>query len=316
MYSHLRHARHVIQRVPDTLHVIAVVFNPLRFVSRYNLFKEFAEHATASGADLRVVEVAFGDRPFEVTTCDNPKDIQFRTSHELWHKERMINAAVARLPLDWKYMAWVDADVTFLNPDWIPETIQQLQHYQAVQLFTHAMDVGANMEPVTTFESFGSSYVRGREAPGIGYYGGRYWHPGYGWAYRREAWDMMGGMLDVNIVGGGDHQMAYGMIGMIDETIPAGSTKQYSRIIKNWANNAALLKRNIGAVPGTLVHHFHGKKANRKYSSRWKILTDNAYDPVADLKNDWQMMLTLSGNKIKLRDDLRGYFRARNEDSA
>jgi hypothetical protein len=32
MHAHLGHARHVIKRLPSKLHVIAIVFNPLRFV--------------------------------------------------------------------------------------------------------------------------------------------------------------------------------------------------------------------------------------------------------------------------------------------
>ena len=326
MYSHIANARHVIKRLDSKLHVIAVVFNPLRFQSRYNLFKEFQQHALAAGADLWVVELAFGDRPFEVTTSSNPQHIQFRTFDELWHKERMINEAVGRLPQNWEYCAWVDADVTFVNPDWVHETMQQLQHYMVVQMFTHAIDLGPNMEPVDTFESFAHSYVTGRQTltklNGVSrpkrrgdYYSAKHWHPGYCWAYRREAWDTLGGMLDINIVGGGDHQMAYGLVGQIDETIPYGSTAEYVRQTKNWGASASLLKQDIGVVPGTLMHHFHGKKANRGYYNRWKILTSNEFDPVVDIKSDWQRMYSLTGNKPKLRDQLRAYFRARNEDS-
>jgi hypothetical protein len=324
LYSHIPNARHAIKKLPSQLDVIAVAFNPLRFQSRYNLFKEFAQHATAAGARLWVVELAFGDRPFEITDAAHPQHHQFRTYDELWHKERMINEAVSRLPSDWEYVAWVDADVTFVNPDWVHETMQQLQHYMVVQMFTHAIDLGPNMEPTDVFESFAYSHVTGKQTlpklNGVGrsggsYYYAKHWHPGYGWAYRREAWDALGGMLDINIVGGGDHQMAYGLIGQISETIPAGSTATYTKMIKQWEKNASLLKRDIGAVPGTLMHHFHGKKINRGYYNRWKILTDNKYDPITDLKNDWQQMLSLTGNKIALRDQLRAYFRGRNEDA-
>ncbi len=325
-YRHLHHARHVIKRLEAKLHVIAVVFNPLRFLSRYNLFRDFERHAIASGAELRVVELAYGDRPFEVTEAGHPNHIQFRTEHELWHKERMINAAVSRLPANWQYVSWVDADVTFINTDWVHETLQQLQHFDVVQMFTHAMDVGPNGEPIQSFESFANSYVRGDRpfprlngvpSPGSSYYGGdgHLWHPGYAWAYRRSAWDTLGGLLDCNIVGGGDHQMAYGYIGRVNETIPYGGTHQYNRMVRNWAVNAELLKRNIGAVPGTLVHHFHGKKKQRNYDTRWRILTDNGFDPLTDLKNDWQGLIAHAGYNWKLRDDLRAYFRSRQEDS-
>lgn len=322
MYRHLGASRHVTKRLPDPLHVIAVVFNPLRFTSRYNLFREFEKHVELNAEiELTVVELAFGDRCFEITKEDNPKHIQLRTSHELWHKERMINYAVTQLPADWKYVAWLDADVTFLNPDWAHETLQQLQHYSIVQMFTHAIDISPNGDPLEFFEGFAYSWMKGKRtfprlngSTGTPYYG-KHWHPGYGWAYRREAWDALGGLLDINIVGGGDHQMAYGLIGEIARTIPHGSTEQYSKMIKQWGDQASAIKQNIGAVPGTLVHHYHGQKVKRNYHSRWKVLTGNAFDPVTDLKKDWQLMYALTGDKIKLRDELRNYFRARNEDS-
>jgi len=39
---------------------------------------------------LYTVEISYGDRPFEVTTPDNPRDLQLRTEHELWHKENAL----------------------------------------------------------------------------------------------------------------------------------------------------------------------------------------------------------------------------------
>jgi hypothetical protein len=287
-HQHLCASRHVIKRHASKLHVISVNFNPLRYQSRNNLFREFEKHANQDNKDTEfwVAELALGNRPFEVTEACNPKHLQLRTTHELWHKERLINLAVSRLPPDWEYVAWVDADLTFLNQDWAHETIQQLQHYQVVQLFTHAMDVGSSGEPLEQFEGFAHSHVMRRPLRKMngpkGAYGGKYFHPGYGWAYRRSAWDTLGGLLDINIVGGGDHQMAYGLIGRIDETIPHGSSCHYSRCVKNWARNAEMLQRDIGAVPGTVVHHYHGPKKARGYHNRWRILTDSKFDPLVD----------------------------------
>jgi len=322
MYAHLSNARRQIKRLDAELHIIAVVFKPIRFISRYNLFESFRQHAEDAGAKLWVVELAFGERPFECADPNAPRNILFRTDQELWHKEAMINEAVSRLPPDWKYVAWVDADVTFVNPDWVHETMQQLQHYQIVQMFTHAIDLGPGGEPIDNFQSFAYSHLLGKMGgpPKIGgvkkagaYYG-KYWHPGFGWAYRRSAWDTIGGMLDINIVGGGDHQMAYGLLGRIEETVPHNSHPNYTAIIRNWQEHALLLKKNIGAVPSTIIHHWHGRKVSRGYFNRWKILTGNQFDPLLDLRRDWQRMWTLTGNKIALRDELRAYFRMRNED--
>jgi hypothetical protein len=321
-HSHLANARHVIKRLPAKLHVIAVVFNPLRFQSRYNLYREFAKHAIDAGADLWTVEVALGERPFEVTSRSNPKHIQLRTKTELWHKERMINLAVQRLPIDWQYVAWVDADLTFVNPDWVHETMQQLQHYPVVQMFSHAMDLGSNMEPLPPVGGFAYTWAAGnRELPILGtdkgpHSGARYWHPGFAWAYTRDAWNTLGGMLDVCIIGSGDYHMAYALVNQLERTIPHGSHPQYIKMVRQWGDRASLLKQNIGAVPGTVMHHFHGPKKHRGYATRWKMLVEHEFDPVVDLTLDWQGLFTLShASPIKLRDDLRSYFRARNEDS-
>jgi hypothetical protein len=49
--------------------------------------------------------------------------------------------------------------------------------------------------------------------------------------------------------------------------------------------------------------------------SRWRILLDNNFDPRTDISRDWQGVYQLTGNKPRLRDQIRAYFRDRNEDS-
>ena len=124
-----------------TLHVIAVISNPQRYETRYDLYNKFAKHVEDSGARLWTVETAFGDRPHEITASDHSQHIQLRTSTELWHKENMINIGISRLPANWEYVAWIDADVTFARPDWALETLHQLQHYKVVQMFSDCMDL-------------------------------------------------------------------------------------------------------------------------------------------------------------------------------
>jgi hypothetical protein len=66
-------------------------------------------------------------------------------------------------------------------------------------------------------------------------------------------------------------------------------------------------------VPGTILHHWHGSLANRRYRERWEILTKNKFDPLNDIViNDGHVMLTRSG--LRLIEDLDGYFLGRKED--
>jgi hypothetical protein len=309
---------------PDKLHVIAVISNPVRYVSRYELYKKFVEHcATQPLVELHTVELAFGRRPFEITDASNPNHIQLRTYEEIWHKENMINLAVQRLPADWKYVAWIDADVEFQRKDWAAETMQQLQHYMVVQMFQQAIDLGPYGEAFAMHQGFAWSYVSGKPKPERrkpGGYSYPHWHPGYAWAMRREAWDALGGLYDVSILGSGDHLMAWAMIGQGMDWLPTTMSDGYRKSLDDWQTRCdRLLNRDIGYVNGTLVHFFHGKKRDRKYQDRWKILSDAQFDPFVDIKRDWQGLYSLdmdgSARMNKLRDDLRGYFRARNEDS-
>jgi len=75
------------------------------------------------------------------------------------------------------------------------------------------------------------------------------------------------------------------------------------------------LKGNIGYIDNHAVHHWHGSKNHRAYGTRWQILRDNQFDPFTDIYRDWQGVWQLTGNKPKLRDDIRRYFLSRSEDN-
>ena len=321
----------LIKPLPDVLDVVAVVSNPVRYRSRYDLFRAYESHVNDSGARLTVVEMAFGNRPFEITQPDNPRHIQVRSPHELWHKENLINLGVARLPRDWRYVAWVDADLTFVRPDWVQETLQQLQHYAIVQMFAEAHDLDPDGLLLNSFRSFAYSHVHGiprrkKASYAGGYLEGpthariAYWHhPGFAWAARRETLNALGGLFDVAVVGEADYIMAKAIVGEAPDVLYPGVSPGYRKAVLDWQDRAQHLRINLGYVPGTVLHHWHGKKANRKYWDRCKILTDSQFDPSTDLKRDWQGLHQLvdggTPRSILLRDAIRSYFRSRNEDS-
>lgn len=308
----------------NKLYVITPISNQCRYQSRYRHFRNFEKHvaSTHGQADVEqiTVECAFSDRPFEVTSPERPGDIQLRTNHELWHKENLINLGFSRLPQDWQYAAWIDADVFFERPDWALETIQQLKHYSVVQMFSHAIDLGPSYELVQTHKGFGYGYLHRKEDPSFHCKWNKeydYWHTGFAWAIRREAFDKLwNGLIDFAVLGAADHHMAWGLVNMVRQSVPAGVGKRYLDCLLHWQSHAEKhIRRNIGYVPGVIRHHWHGKKKDRRYVDRWKIITQNQFDPDLDLKRDWQGVLQLTNRNIQLRDDIRKYFRSRNEDS-
>src|SRR5262245_60041279 len=108
----------------QTLHVAVPYSNPCRWRTRRSLFNDFRRSIEASAnVKLYVGELAYGDRPFEVTSSDHSLDFQWRTAHELWHKENILNLVVSRFPPTWKYGAYIDGDVVMTRYDWALEAI-------------------------------------------------------------------------------------------------------------------------------------------------------------------------------------------------
>jgi len=335
----------------ERLHVVAVYSNPLRWRSRREHMNDFREHmATSRNAVLHVVELAYGDRPFEVTGAGNPLDIQLRTSCELWHKENLANIGVSRFPADWRYGAQVDSDFHFTRPDWALETIHQLQHHAWVQLFSSYSALSGRHVPVRISPSFAWSYLHYRPGtswksrasaapPSIGAASAPVSNAGNGkgsvagllrsaswpdnpgatggaWAFTRQGFETVGGFLDCCILGSADWHMAFGLAREPDHSIEMRRCgPAYVSAIRHWQERAHRLEGYIGCVENHAVHYFHGSYRLRGYGDRWQVLKDNGYDPQTDIQRDYQGVLVLSGNKPRLRDDIRAYMRSRDEDA-
>jgi hypothetical protein len=326
--DHPSHARPGIHAFPDRLYVVTVLDNPLRWRSRYWNYWQFQKHVEDAGGILITVELAMGDRLFEITDARNPYHVQVRTRDEMFRKENLQNLGLERVPLGAKYVACLDADVSFVRSDWCQESLHLLQHYDVIQMFSSYSDVGSNNQILRTVPSFMYNMIHEPEGEYVdehsGY--GKQWPrgkwsgaPGLAWAYRIEALDALGRLLDKCILGGGDSHMAFGLaqrwdIAKLHAEIKHGCSDAYLRYIAAWQLNAARLKTNIGMMDGSLLHHWHGPKANRGYATRWQILESNHFDPFVDVMYSHEGVLTWTGDKSKLRDEIRHYFRARRED--
>lgn len=302
----------------QVLHLAAVYSNPCRYEARKNLFNDFRRHAaTLPNVRLYVGELAYGDRPFEVTTAGNQDDFQWRTRHELWHKENLINLVVRQFDHGWEYGGYCDGDFTWSRHDLGLEAVHALQHYDWAQLFSHYTDLGPDHRPLGTFPGFAYAYEQGVDVHGnpVGNNYGWPGAPGGCWAFRREAFEACGGLLDTCVLGSGDHHMALGLVGWQKDHPDLHCGDAYARSIKLWQARAyAAVRGNIGYVPAHACHHFHGPRRQRGYDWRWRILKDNAYDPRADIYPDARGVYQLTPDKPRLRDDIRRYFRGRNED--
>jgi hypothetical protein len=332
-------------QVREPLYVIVPYFNPWRFKSRVKHAERALKHFHDSGAVIVFVEIGFNRR--ELVFADSGLDgrqadcgilgadsrfrhkyIGLHTKDELWLKENAVNVGAQALPYDWQQVCWLDADVHFARPNWVGECIHKLQHYKFLQMFSHAQDLGPNYEILHygATPSFVQEWTVGvtqkqepRKAADSYYYDGKGW-PGLAWACTRQAWDIVGGLFDIPVVdGGADHDMARALIEQATGLSRNSSHPNFKTILAEWEDRCRWgIRRNVGMMEGTLLHHWHGPKRKRQYTAKYH-LTAGAYDPLRHIKRDSQGLYQLhddgSENFIKFRDGIRALAALRKEDS-
>lgn len=330
----------------ETLHLVVPYSNPFRWRSRRHHVNDCIRHLSrCPNVKLYVVELAYGDRPHEITPLSHsdefaPTFIQLRTDCEMFHKENLINIGVSRFPPGWKYGGYSDGDFHFTRHDWALEAIHMLQHHEFVQLFSNYADLTPTT--ATSFDghrmyrsnsTFAWNYLHQREFkeaklqqqktdPYYGHaipvevfpFGFPPGAPGGAWAWRKSAFNDVQGMLDTCIMGSADWWMAFGLIGQKSMLRGDATIRSYNDDIRNWQKRAAKLTANIGCVDCFAVHFYHGASSNRAYGTRESILQDHKFDPRYDITRDWQGVYRWTGNKPQLRDAVRQIFLNRHED--
>ena len=307
----------------DLLHTILVVSNPIRWSTRLRHARNCIDHMKESGTRVTVVECTFGDRPYELTDIEDINHVPVRSKTLVWNKENLINIGLSRLPSDWKYAAWIDADIRFRRTHWASETVHALQQFDWVQPWSDAYDLGPHDEHLQHHISFCRQVHQGQPVVPTGekfwkFNGGpyEYPHPGYAWAATKDALERVGGLIEFAGMGAGDHHMALSLVGAADKSIPHGTSESYRRLLFQWQERALFhINGNIGYVPGTIEHFFHGAKPKRQYLERWEMFVRHGFDPDTDLKKNTTGVIELAGNKPELRRELDLYFRQRDEDA-
>jgi len=299
--------------IEEKLHVIAVVSNPCVFLKRYKLMKEFIYRMEKEDdVILYIVELAYKDQKFTITEKNNKRHLQLRTKDPLWHKENMINLGVKYLlPKDYKAFAWIDADVEFENNAWAKDTLKILNGSRdIVQVFSHCIDMDHNELALNIFNSAGYMYSHNKPYSSKGI---NYWHPGYAWAMTRKAYEKIGGLYELGILGSGDFLMMMSLINMAKKACNPKLNSDYTNSILDFQKKAKNLR--FGYVPGVIKHYFHGSKINRKYQDRYLILIKYSYSPYIDVTyDDVGVIVPTEHFPEEFKEDIKSYFWERNED--
>lgn len=302
------------------LPVLLVISNPCQYARRYILAREFIQRMERDEplVDLYIVELVYGKKhSFHISQSNHPRHLRLRTdAPPLWHKENMINLGVRHLlPADWRCFAWIDADVEFESTSWAEDTLRILNGtLDVVQLFGHTVDMDRDKSALNIFSGFGYQFAHGRRYAPLQKTGAiNYWHPGFAWAITRTAYNQLGGLFQLNIIGGGDHIMALSLLGKGQHSMNEAMSDGYKSCVAEFQARAHGLR--LGYVPGTIRHHFHGKKVNRRYNDRWRILADTGFDPSLHLTlNDQGLIVPSPSCPPDLPSRILDYLFQRNED--
>jgi len=300
--------------IEEFLNVILVISNPCLYLRRYILFKEFVKRMETEESNVRlyIVELIYPGQRFVVTESKNKNHLQLKADTVLWHKENMINLGVKKLlPKDYRAFAWVDADVEFENVAWATDTLKILNGCRdVVQLFSHCIDMDREGCNLNIFNGFGYSFEKGKRYTTKGI---DYWHPGYAWAITRKAYERIGGLYDLGILGSGDNIMAMSFINCVHKMNNHEYHRNYNKSMLDFQSKTKGLR--LGYTPGLIRHHYHGSKENRKYTQRWKILMKWKYDPEKFIIRSENGVIQVSSDFTdSFKNDIVQYFKERKED--
>ena len=301
----------------DDLIVVTTYFNPSGYKTKLANYHAFRDLVLRSGLKLLTVECAFRNDPFELIGLEEGRQVRCRDV--MWQKERLLSEAVRTLPAKWTKIAWVDCDVLFVNPSWAVQTAKLLTRHVVVQPYAHIIRLPRGHNDYRgegrSCKSFASIYndplVLTRE--GWDAHG----HTGFAWAARRGFFQDCG-LYDACILGSGDHCIAHALAGepgcscIVKQLI--GTPARYAHYCA-WAVRAYdACRGEVGCVPGTLLHLWHGDDKNRKYVERQDKLNRLDFDPAADIRVDAAGCWEWCSNKPALRQWAIDYFNCRKED--
>lgn len=299
----------------DILYVVIPYFNYCLFKRRIELFTDFVNrYANTKGLRLVVVEGIVAGEECQLPDFGSKvfMHVKINLQDRIWIKENLINLAIKQMPSDWKYVSWIDADITFLNTNWVFDAINLLQTNDIVQLFHSAVNMGPDGESTKVEQGFVYMHKHsGKKFNRTSRYG--VWHPGFAWACTRKTYEKIGGLLEIAILGSADRHTALSLIGLADVSYPGNIGLSYQDKVLELQERCKGLAFDY--VRGTLLHHFHGSIANRRYVDRWNILTSNLYNVKNDIYYNEEGVVCLTEKGKRLQPEIDKYFIGRKEDA-
>ena len=323
---------------------VTTYFNPAGFSNKIINFRRFV--ADLGNIHLLVVALAYGNSPHEVNAFDADEVHFLRTeeSNRIFQKENLINIGIKRLPAFCKKVVWVDADVTFVNPNWVQDTSKKLDSFDIVQPFSIGVRLPQSVARIDLYEyavsglciilskvggtdvmhstGFGINY--NEEEAKCQYY--KRGHPGYVWSATRAYLDAVGGLYAGSPHENNDSFFVSAIFPCKAKHVIAAQASTTSKATlahhKKYVERTQKLKPKIGYVDGIVYHVWHGLVANRDYptgkyqppASLHTLLYKHNFDPEKDVQLNKDGLAEWSSDKKVLHDAFFTYFEKRLEE--
>ena len=280
---------------PSEVAIVTTHFNPCGFSLPVETYRQW--QPTIAHPVQCYESVYRGNRP----EIENSVAIPCGPENDVWQKERLINLAISRLPIEVRYVAWIDHDLIFGNPNWLADGVEMLRSgYNALQLFSTVSNIGQTGEVESI--GYGSVFAKGSDSSS----------PGGAWIANRKWLDSIGGIYDRAIVGGGDAIFYSAMTGR-RKSFHQRHAEAFNRHIERYYSRIG--RAAVGYLPGEVHHIWHGDRDNRQYISRDETMTGFGYDPEVHIDVDENGLLSWTPDAPpEMRQAVRKYFEDRRED--
>jgi hypothetical protein len=268
--------------------IVSCFFNPQNSAYRYQAFLNFYD--SIKHMNHRIIECVIGDAKPQLPENENIQRVYSESL--LWHKESLLNKAIAELPSEYKYIFWVDADVIFTNKSWLTDSVKELQHCSIVQPFEYCIhlekdelypsfDVSEHKDDVFSPEyknrrlwrSFCANYADIELSPVQQENYNIHGHVGFAWGATREILREVP-LYDKALIGGADHIIAHAAAGQIPHLCITKSFADNIDEVNKWSHKFyEQVQGHISYVKGDLYHIWHGDIDKRQYLKRIQDFT-------------------------------------------
>lgn len=267
--------------------IISCYFNPQESPYRRKAFDKF--YQSIKHLNHLILECVIGDAKPELPENENIQRVH--TENLLWHKESLLNLAVQKLPSKYKYVFWIDADVTFTNLNWLRDSVNEFKAgANILQPFEYCVHLEKD-ETKPNFDveskklhrhsttrhpkmwrSFCANCVDD-ERSAISKDYDTHGHVGFAWGAKREILEKVP-LYDKALIGGADHIIAHAAAGQLPCSCINKSFTDDLDSVYDWSKEFhAVVQEKIAYTKGDLYHTWHGDIEKRQYLKRIQEFT-------------------------------------------